>query len=262
MGKYNSSDTRVAPVFSGLFARDRSGHGWLNQLLQLGSLAHFASARPDSAGALQEHHPAWWGKSERSLAPPLSLLRWLVQNADAPRSSSVWGSPTVRAKREELVRRNPTVVAEALTKLDKGYRPRAWYVLEGQSRPDACLETDRILLVVEGKRTERHAASATTWMRDRSQILRHMDAALEVAGQRAVLGLHIVEGSAEDTELPSPYWMNAAEQLRTEAALQRSLPHRDVEVRNQLRDGFLGVTTWQRVCRELSIAWPPIRLSE
>jgi hypothetical protein len=38
---------------------------------------------------------------------------------------------------------------EALTLLEHGSRKRAWYVLEGPSRPDACIQTERILLVVE-----------------------------------------------------------------------------------------------------------------
>ena len=54
-------------------------------------------------------------------------------------------------------------------------------MLEGRSRPDACFETDAMLVVIEGKRTERKATAVTTWMRTRSQMLRHMDAALEIS---------------------------------------------------------------------------------
>ena len=36
-----------------------------------------------------------------------------------------------------------------------------------------------------------------------------------------------------------------------------SLPHHDAHTRAQLASGFLGVTTWQRVCKEFSISWPP-----
>ena len=54
-------------------------------------------------------------------------------------------------------------------------------MLEGRSQPDACFETDAMLVVIEGKRTERKATAVTTWMRSRSQMLRHMDAALEIS---------------------------------------------------------------------------------
>lgn len=259
MGKRNSSSTRVVPVFDALFQGDPTGESWLEQLLRLGSFSSMALPAILDAGRLRYNHPTWWGRSERRIPPPMSLLRWLVQNATPPAKGRKWGSDSVRAKRKALVRGDAEAVRVALTELDKGYRSRAWYVLEGESSPDACVETDRILLVVEGKRTERQATSVTTWMGNRSQMLRHMDAAFDIAGRRRVLGLEIVEGPGDaDAEIPSAYWLDEAKKLRSDKVLAASLPHRDVAVRGQLRDGFLGVTSWQRVCRTFCIPWPPV----
>jgi len=164
----------------------------------------------------------------------------------------------VRIKREALVRRDATTIQEALRALERKLPSRAWYVLEGESCPDACLETDTLMLVVEGKRTERGSTTTTRWMPTRNQLLRHMDAALEIAGSRSVLGLQIVEGpDGKDGVEPEAHWLNEASNLRSDQALADSLPHRSIEVRHLLRDGFLGVTTWQRVCTEFGIPWPP-----
>jgi len=159
-----------------------------------------------------------------------------------------------------LVRRDHDAIKEALELLDKPLRRRLWYVLEGESKPDACIETDRLLLVVEGKRTERQATITTSWMGTRSQILRHMDAAWEVKGMRRVFGLMIVEGSSlGDQQGISPHWLRETEAQISEEMLASSLPHRSPQERRTLAEGFLGVTTWQRVCSEFDLLLPDER---
>src|SRR4029077_17960689 len=117
-----------------------------------------------------------------------------VANACAPASDALWGSPSTKAKRKSLVARDAATIDEALRLLATAPTLGKWYVLEGRSQPDACLETDTILLVIEGKRTERKATAVTTWMPRRSQMLRHMDAAWDIRRGKRVLGLMIVEG--------------------------------------------------------------------
>ena len=197
-------------------------------------------------GSLITGHPRWWGKTERRLDPPKALLRWLITHAQAPSSRVLWGSAGTRAKRERLFSGDRDTIVEALRLLEESPTPRSWYVLEGRSQPDACLETDSIILVI-------------TWMPQRSQMLRHMDAAMEVRGARRVLGLMIVEGpGGADAIVPSAYWLSQAELQVGEDALEVSLPHRSLAERQDIADGFLGVTTWQRVCADCRLPWPPI----
>jgi len=142
--------------------------------------------------------------------------------------------------------------------LDAKPRRRVWYVLEGRTQPDACLESETFLLVLEGKRTERKATSSTTWLPRRSQILRHMDAAFEISEGRRVFGLMIVEGpGGADSVTPSAYWLNQAEEEISDSSLSASLPHRTVAERAHIAEGFLGVTTWQAVCKRFGLPWPP-----
>lgn len=256
MGTYDSSRTRVAPVLDSLMDRDSSAQTWLLPLLRLGSRS--AGRLGVTIGALLPDHPRWWGKNERRLDPPQDLLRWLVAHASAPASENLWGSPATRAKRERLVARDLSTITEAIRLLQGPPASRVWYVLEGRSQPDACLETDTLVVVIEGKRTERKATTVTTWMPARSQMVRHMDVAWDIRRGKRVLGLMIVEGQGgAEAVSPTDHWLTQANGQVLQATLTDSLPHRSSEERDQIANGFLGVTTWQRVCAEFRIGWPP-----
>ncbi len=82
-------------------------------------------------------------------------------------------------------------------------------------------------------------------------MLRHIDAAYEIAGNRAVLGFFIVEGDAAG-DTPND-WREAAEQTLSPEAIHGSLPHRPEAEREAIAAGFLGVTTWQLVCERLGV---------
>lgn len=264
MGEYNSSCTRVVPVFDALMDRDLTGRSWLPTLLKLGSRSP-ERIEGVVAGSLIANHRRWWGDEERKLNPPMSLLRWLVQNLNKPASERLWGSGKTKRYRELLVAKDPETIILAINLLEEMFksspketRPRAWYVLEGRSQPDAFLETENLVVVIEGKRTERHATTTTTWMPKRSQILRHMDAAWEIREGKPVLGLMIIEGSDHARGLePSPYWLGEANSQIVDEMLKSSLPHRTAKERIAIADGFLGVVTWQRVCQEFHLPWPP-----
>ena len=257
MGRFDSSKTRVAPVFDHLLKSDRSGVSWLKRLLRLGTRADVA-AIPKDIGVLVKDHKSWWGQNERALLPPLGLLEWLVHNiscklVDQNRNQA----EETRRKRRALACGDPDVLCEALRRLQAGEIKSGsgkWFVLEGPSSPDAFLETDTLVLVVEGKRTESSNTTDTTWMGKRNQLIRHMDAAWEVAKGRAVLGLLLVEGKANDPMSVPKKWLRADTDL-----LVPSLPHRSGEVRQKIKNGFLGVATWQRVCYEFNITWPPVQ---
>ncbi len=257
MGENNSSTTRVAPVFDQLVAADPTGAGWLDGLVALGS--RFPSVRLREAHLrLVPEHGRRWGSSEVALAAPLGLLEHLVQNITEEQVAANKDSEPVFGHRMALARRDPSTIAAALSFLRSGNRGRTWFVLEGESRPDAVLETSDTIIVVEGKRTERSCTSKTKWMGVRSQLIRHMDAAAEAYPAKQVLGLLVVEGDgdASATE-PSAHWLEQCGMQVAPAMLDASLPHRSPAQRQHLADGMLGVTTWQRVCAMNNLRWPP-----
>jgi hypothetical protein len=258
MGTYNSSLTRVVPVSDALIDRDPSGRTRLLRLLQLGSRAVGRLDEVQTSDLLPDH-PHWWGKKERRLAPPRSLMRWLVANACAPPSDILWGGKATREKRTRLVARDADVINEALHLLETSATFRKWYVLEGRSQPDAFLEADTALVVIEGKRTERKATTFTTWMPSRSQMLRHMDAAWDIRGGKPVFGMMIVKGpGGAEATAPSKHWVTQANDQVLIETLAASLPHREPREREQIAARFLGVTTWQRVS-EFGLGWPPFQ---
>lgn len=253
MGKYNSTATRVTPIFKALMDAAPTGNRWLRPILSLGSRSE--GRLGDLAYFLAPQDQRQWGKNERRLLPPLSLLKWLVENISPPLHESLWGAPATRAKRERLVNRDPAARDEALQLLNGPYR-KAWYTLEGKSQPDAFFEGEDFIIVIEGKRTERKSTTTTTWMPERNQMLRHMDAAWEIAQGRKVFGLMIVEGEEPAELYPSKHWLSESDKVVMKETLTTSLPHRTETERDQIAEGYLGVTTWQRVCRELRVAWP------
>ncbi len=189
-GIFDSSKTRVVPVFDALAAREDK---WVLALLEL---AEHPSGKPapvrdldltfDSTNTENRH----WGKEEWGMAPPTSLLAWVIQNP----ASLKLKPPTGIAPRDALLNGDPATREEARKLLEERPIGRVWYVLEGRTYPDAVIETPDALIVIEGKRTEPKPTTDTTWLSGRHQIWRHIDAAWECRGHRKVFGMYIVEG--------------------------------------------------------------------
>jgi len=243
-GRFDSSLTRVAPCFDALLARDKTGVSWLPELISLPADGS-AIERPVAFEPLIETK---WGRDERPLFPPVSLLSWLIRNLEKPADLS---ESEIGTERRDLLAREPSRVEQALKLLRADASARAWHILEGPSYPDAFLASSDSLIVVEGKRTESGPTTSTTWMPVRHQILRHIDAAFEIRGRRSVFGFFIVEGET-DGGLP-PSWVEACRRTLEPDALERSLPHRPMKERNVISQAFLGATTWQRVCAAIGI---------
>lgn len=248
----NSLRTRVVPVFSALFDRDSSGGAWLRALLALSG-----ATIPEDLGSIPAGAPRFFGDSEKALPAPPALLRWLVQHATAPADPTLLSPGDTGDHRRGLLAREPDRIREALRLLDEQPSPRAWYVLEGPSYPDVFIETESAVVVIEGKRTEPEPTTRTTWMSRRDQMLRHIDAAWDLRGPRAVYGLLIVEGDSSDVASVPQKWQSHVADLRTPVVLEANLPHRSASDRQAIGQALLGVTTWQQLCGVLSLPWPP-----
>ncbi len=228
---------------------------WLPALLTLPQ-HELPTLAPKVEGRLEE---ARWEPSEKALPAPGSLLRWLVSHPEdlARPSGALAGSAETLAQRESLLRGDGHIRDEALRLLEQADRSLpAWYVLEGPTYPDVFLRTDDAIIVIEGKRTEADVTRSTTWMPMRHQMLRHLDGAWEARKGRAVYGLFIVEGDGDGTAVAVPErWQRVCAETVTPETLSRSLPHRSAEERGAIARGYLGVTTWQRICAQFDIPW-------
>ncbi len=246
MGKYDSTRTRVTPVFDHLKTLREP---WLERLLTLPSSGHSIS--------LEWHRPTSrvdevrYGSDEKPLPAPLALLTWLTSNARDVTGKGLHGISTHSTeKRRRLLKRDPETIAEANELLKSSRADKRWFVLEGKSCADVFVSTPEMIVVIEGKRTEAGPTTSTKWMSPRHQMLRHMDGALEMAAGRTVLGFFIVEG--DDDHAPA-LWTQAAKDTVAPETLEASLPHRSAAERELIARGFLGVTTWTMVCREFGI---------
>lgn len=252
---YDSSRTRVAPLFDALLARDHTGESWLDALLALGSRSEIVATVPKGQ-RLVANHGSRWGEFEAKLPAPAALLEYLVQNLDPGLVEASQDTGSTRSRRLELGRRNQATIELAVAELRGGKRGRRWFVLEGESRPDALLETTDLVVCIEGKRTEAGCTTHSSWMPRRSQLLRHMDAALDAYPGKRILGLLIVEGDGgENAYSPSPYWVAECAAQYEQSMLDDSLLHRTSNERLRIADGVLGVSTWQAVCAAVKVPW-------
>jgi hypothetical protein len=245
----DSTKARVAPVFDALLAHDATGEKWLAELLALPRGGH--SIDPALARKPGQIERARWsslaGKTrEKRLAPPPTLLGWLVEHLGEVRPQPIEGEGKKAERRRLLQARDPEMLDKARAKLAEGPKARGWYVLEGKSAPDVLLETPEAVIVIEGKCSEPGPKVGTRWLPGRHQMLRHMDAAWEIANGRPVLGFFVVEGG-KTGEVPKA-WLDAARKTLSPEAIAESLPHRAGPEREAITRGFLGVTTWQQVC--------------
>jgi hypothetical protein len=182
MGKFNSSATRVAPFFQALIDRDKSGKTWLSSILKL--LPNRCSFTPELLLEPGEITKSQFGKGEFCLNPPLGFLKWMVQHPDElnwPRyeikdkhildmrerlmlRGSYEGIPQVREEAVESAKAEIDCAIGAPGIGGCGWL-RRWWVLEGQTHVDCYIQTTRLRLFAEGKRTEKLSRS-TSWYRN------------------------------------------------------------------------------------------------
>lgn len=254
MGEKDSSRTRVAPVFNMLYARDKTGRIWLPRLLCLPTGGHPIRISPKWDSTIQD---VGWGENEKKLDPPISLLSWLIRHPRIPVDGQLSHNLVKAQKRHDLIEGSDARLREALGLLSHNPEGHDWHIFEGKTQPDVFIQTADILIVIEGKRTEREATKETKWMTGRHQMLRHIDCAWEIKGKRKVVGFFIVEGDGTKDGVPT-FWLDQAQKTIGLDAIMSSLPHRGPEEQEGISQCFLGVTTWQRVCGEFGIDWMSI----
>jgi len=182
------------------------------------------------------------GCFEYPVGAPKQLLRWYIEHPDAlvwPKGKT-YSAQTVR-KREALLRGNQVDRAEAqrqaLELLEtRSSATRGWWRFEGTTMVDCVLMTPRLVITIEGKRTEPLSA-VTDWYPKRSQLVRNLEAAKQLSNGRSWATMLL-------SELPVPEGSDAG--LST--LLPSSAPHLDDAGRDELRAHYLGNLTWQQAC--------------
>jgi hypothetical protein len=270
-GRLNSSITRVRPVFQALLRRDPTGTSWVWTLLGMATCNDaYAGAMQKNVGELRPHciklrtyddrvlkfygvdNIQLAGCFEPSLPPPSAFLSWLIKHPEQmvwPHTKKGRGKfgQTAQDRREKLFgehgrKEQQTVQEEALNELALVGAPgslRKWWAFEGFSSIDCFLETDSLLLLIEGKRTEPLGPS-TNWYPKRNQLIRNLEVAHSLASGRE-FGVLVI--SEKDIGPLSKDTIDA------------SLPHLGENERIELMRHYFGCMTWESVCKEMGTSF-------
>jgi hypothetical protein len=256
LGKFDSSLTRVQPVFEALYQRDTSGETWLGPLLGMGTrgVGPESVAIPPDLGPL-EKPPQF----EFSADPPKSFLGWLIRHPESltclPESEWEKWSERTQRKRRALLAGEAATQAEAIARLEECSRlpQRAWWRLEGVTRVDCALLTSSTVVFVEGKRTEIGPARQVLWHPSRNQVLRVLDCAAAFARQtdrpHYFVMLVVEKGLVEhDSDR-----QREIEEVVSTQTVRASLPHLNADEQAELLSHYLGTTTWQEIVRTFDL---------
>lgn len=268
-GLHDSSLTRVQPVFQQLIQQDQSGLSWLPTLMDLVSVNSYQATRirNNSASLLPELAEKrriggnilnYYGVEtielencfEKSIPPSKRFLRWCIEHPEQltwPRGGKERYSQRTQNKRENLIglhglQAKATAKKEALEALDKLGAERAhtkWWAFEGNTSVDCYLETENILLLIEGKRTEKLSESIS-WYPGRNQLIRILDVAKEISGGKEFGVMVIAETQIEPI---------------SEEVIEKSLPHLSKDEIEELMSHYLGCLLWQEVCNAVDITY-------
>ena len=140
-----------------------------------------------------------------------------------------------------LKSKDKAIIHEALNELEsKGPErsARRWWAFEGFTEVDCLIETDRFVIAVEGKRTEKGPAESISWYPKRNQIIRNIEVLQQYANGK-LYGVIMIEEKGEF-------------KLSNEE-IAESLPHLSVNKREELLEHFFGVITWKDLCEKTSV---------
>jgi len=258
-GIFNSSITRVRPVFKQLIHRSKTE--WLTDILNLFP-SEYAKSLATNTGLISPetvkfclYNDKILGQKEYgidtielekcfeySMEPSVNFLRWLIMNPNMltwPKGMKY--SKNTEIKRRVLIGGDTEIKEKALAELFKcgsNKSSKKWWAFEGFTEIDCLIETDSLILAVEGKRTEDGPSKSTSWYKNRNQIIRN----LEVLQQKAMnkpFAVILIDDK-NDFKL-------------TQKDIYLGLPHMTVEERIDLITHYLGSVTWQKVCEATGI---------
>lgn len=250
MGKHNSSLTRVKPLFDHI----NSDIEELNCFLGLFNTNH----RIEPNTLVEILYENGVGGKEKDLAPSKSLLIWMLENLEELNKNVVnFGAKDKDSKtykKRELLFSGDTNTFEEAKKLiqEKSERLKnAWYIFEGFTHPDIYIETNDSIFIGEAKRTEKDITTNTTWLKQRDQLIRHIDSLLDLDQSKNIYSFYILEN------------LNGCYEKSMKSYLDRdyfknNLKHRgDTEI-DRAFNSFIGYAFWKDIADRFNISFPDL----
>ncbi len=254
---FNSSITRVRPVFQQLIHKNDTV--WIKNIIKLfkndyadellkntGSIIPCSIAmRKFSDSTLKDYGVKTIELEscfEKSMEPAENFLRWLIENPLKMKwPSNAKYSKVTEEKRRALFTNDSKVQKEALELLKaNGVKKsfKKWWSFEGFTEVDCLIETDTMILAIEGKRTEDGPSESIIWYKNRNQIIRNLETIQRYANGK--LFAVILIDDKGDFNL-------------TKDIIDNGLPHLTPQERKELIEHYLGSTTWKEICEATGI---------
>ena len=244
MGKFNSSLTRVKPLFD-LISSDSYK---LNNLFSLFNLKSY-KFEDDSIIEIR------YGYTEKKIPAPKSLLMWMLLNLDSLNKVMKHGTKNENSetykKRELLFSGDSKTLEEAISSLItiSGTTEKKWFILEGKTSPDIYIETIDSIFIGEAKRTENHITTKTTWLNHRDQLIRHIDSLLDQP--KNIYSFYFLESKN--------FKANFEESMKSyieKEYFASNLKHRNELLVERALNSFIGFVFWEDIEKHFNITFP------
>ena len=184
-------------------------------------------------------------RKEKPLNPNPEYLKWMINHPDETLIERKLSNKSKLSKtdRKRFGLLRGACVQEAVDGIEsaakKGAFGRDWYVLEGATKPDVYIKTNKFYLIVEGKRTEAGPEVGTLWNGHRHQMVRHLeDLYFHCLKEKQTLpayGIFIVRKKDEEK----------FDLYKAKLPWVESLPH--MEDVSQIQSLYLGCLTWGEI---------------
>jgi hypothetical protein len=171
---------------------------------------------------------------------PQSRLLWLLDHLDDPRIQESEGAYADPGRLERIRRR----LASYREKARRGRLVRGIAVLEGETELDALIEHPRFLVAIEAKYLA-DLTPDTKWDRERDQLGRVIDIAIELSLQQGKLCFAVLVTDRRSHDRPLLYEELAPRYQTDQDFLREKLPHRSPDELARLR-GVRWIT-WREV---------------
>jgi hypothetical protein len=244
---HETSLTRVQPLFKQLYRRDPSGIGWLTRLLSMGS--RVPTGGTDASADQDPGSLRLSPQFEVPVASPRDYLKTLVASRErlleaAATKDLTKLNPLNREKRERLMRGEPATLKEAQKFIEADRLPGKgkWWILEGLSKINCVLLSERTTIFIDGRRTEIKLTEHVFWDPRRNQVFRNLDCLRSLCSPGISCYLLLVVEKGTELEKAA-----AALDQNCVRAARDSWPHLDRAAGDQLLRRYLGFTTWQDI---------------
>jgi len=243
MGKYDSTKTRVTPLFNFI----NSDPIKLNTFFSV--FGKIISCEKNSKVKI------YYGENEAKIQASKSMLIWMLENPKKLNRPNDHGendrNSSTFKKRELLFSGDSETLAEAIDSINKMPKDAKikWYILEGKTSPDIYIETEDAIFIGEAKRTEKKITTKTRWLKNRDQLIRHIDSQLDQP--KKIYSFYLLEKKYFEK-----YYKHSMQKYYDEDYFKSNLEHRNDELIDRAFNSFIGIAFWEDLSELFKLDFP------